>query len=46
MTPTVIVNRPMPFGKDYFQIIAIFAVMSVLLVKILTMVMPFKVNLY
>lgn len=46
-TPTVIVTRPMLHGeKDYFQIIAVFAVMAVLFVKILTMIMPFKLNLY
>jgi amino acid permease len=46
-TPTIIVARPMLRGEvDYAQIIAVFAVMSVLLVKILTMIMPFKNNLY
>jgi hypothetical protein len=42
------VTRPTAVAgaKDYFQIIAVFAVMAVLLVKMLTMIMPFKVNLY
>lgn len=46
LTPSVIVTRPMPFGKDYFQILAVFAVMIVLLVKMLANIMPFKTNLY
>jgi amino acid permease len=47
-TPTVIVTRPTAVegAKDYFQILAVFAVMSVLLVKCLCMIMPFKQNVY
>mmetsp|Transcript_11438 Transcript_11438/g.11448 ORF Transcript_11438/g.11448 Transcript_11438/m.11448 type:complete len:167 (+) Transcript_11438:928-1428(+) len=46
LTPSVIVTRPMPFGVDYLQMIAVIAVMAVLIVKMLTCILPFKVNLY
>lgn len=36
----------MPFGKDYFQIVAVFGIMSVLLIRLLASVVPFKTNLY
>eukprot|EP00350_Pseudokeronopsis_sp_OXSARD2_P004975 CAMPEP_0170563654 /NCGR_PEP_ID=MMETSP0211-20121228/67987_1 /TAXON_ID=311385 /ORGANISM="Pseudokeronopsis sp., Strain OXSARD2" /LENGTH=129 /DNA_ID=CAMNT_0010882145 /DNA_START=691 /DNA_END=1077 /DNA_ORIENTATION=- len=36
----------MPFGLDYLQLVAVVAVMTVVIVKTLTNILPFKINLY
>mmetsp|Transcript_1729 Transcript_1729/g.1188 ORF Transcript_1729/g.1188 Transcript_1729/m.1188 type:complete len:116 (+) Transcript_1729:782-1129(+) len=45
LTTSVIVVRPMPFGIDYLQVVAVCAVLLVLIIKMTLNVFPFKINI-
>lgn len=45
-TTEIVVTRPSVVERDYMQFVACLAMIIVLVTKYLTMVMPFKANLY